>query len=215
MSKSFSVLILLPMDQYNSSDIYDEDDRLRQIYSGAPNEKNYFKTLRIRSVYTSDRDLKKYFRKKYQLAEEEFKHYSISYNGRNYIYHFENGTSVTYANEEDEKLKREHVDEGVYCLPYKCLSADIYGSVVSDLLGDTFTVIDNKLIDKAIELIGRQYGADKDSAESDLNQEFIERDSFDINLDYEGDMDGKLLVSLIVGKYMAERVRGIAIAEYD
>lgn len=215
MSKSFSVLILLPMDQYNSSDIYDEDDRLRQIYSGAPNEKNYFKTLRIRSVYTSDRDLKKYFRKKYQLAEEEFKHYSISYNGRNYIYHFENGTSVTYTNEEDEKLKREHVDEGVYCLPYKCLSADIYGSVVSDLLGDTFTVIDNKLIDKAIELIGRQYGADKDSAESDLNQEFIERDSFDINLNYEGDMDGKLLVSLIVGKYMAERVRGIAIAEYD
>ena len=215
MSKSLNVLILLPMDGYNSFDIYDEDDRLKQIYSEGPKADNYFKTLRIRSIYTSDRDLEQYFRKKYQLAEDEFKNHVISYNGREYIYHFKNGITVTYTNDEDATLKREHVDEGVYCLPYKCLSADIYGSVINELLKDTFTIIDDRLIDRAVELIGRQYSSDLDSEESDSRQGFFENNAFDIELDYEGDMDGKLLVSLIVGKYMAERVKGIAVAEYD
>ena len=215
MSKSLSVLILLPMDEYNSFDTYCGDDRLKQIYYEVPKAENYFKTLRIRSLYTSDEDLKQYFRKKYQLGEEEFKNHSISYNGREYIYRFENGTTVTYTSEEDEKLKREHIDEGVYCLPYKCISADIYGSVINDLLKETFTIIDDKLIDKAIELIGRQYSAELDSEKADSKQSFFENNIFDIELDYEGDMDGKLLVSLIVGKYMAGRVKGIAVAEYD
>lgn len=215
MSKSLSVLVLLPMDEYNSFDTYREDDRLKQIYSEVPKAENYFKTLRIRSLYTSDEDLKQYFRKKYQLGEEEFKNHSISYNGREYIYRFENGTTVTYTSEEDEKLKREHIDEGVYCLPYKCISADIYGSVINDLLKETFTIIDDKLIDKAIELIGHQYSAELDSEKADSKQSFFDNNIFDIELDYEGDMDGKLLVSLIVGKYMAGRVKGIAVAEYD
>lgn len=215
MSKSLSVLILLPMDEYNSFDTYCEDDRLKQIYYEVPKAENYFKTLRIRSLYTSDEDLKQYFRKKYQLGEEEFKNHSISYNGREYIYRFENGTTVTYTSEEDEKLKREHIDEGVYCLPYKCISVDICGSVINELFEDTFTIIDDKLIDKAIELIGRQYSDDLNSEKTDSKQGFFENNTFDIDLDYESDMDGKLLVSLIVGKYMAGRVKGIAVAEYD
>lgn len=202
------------MDGYSSNEIYIEDDRLKQIYSEVPKAENYFKTLRIRSVYTSDEDLKRYLWKKYQIGEEEFKNHSISYNGREYIYRFENGITVTYTSEEDEKLKREHVDEGVYCLPYKCISADIYGSVTNELLTDTFTIIDDKLIDKAVELVGRQYSSDFDS-EEDSRQGDFENNNFDIELDYEGDMDGKLLVSLIVGKYMAGRVNGIAVAEYD
>ena len=203
------------MDEYNSFDIYDEDDRLKQIYSEVPKVDNYFKTLRIRSIYTSDSDLEQYFRKKYQLAEDEFKNHAISYNGREYIYHFKNGITVTYTNDEDETLKREHVDEGVYCLPYKCLYADIYGSVINELLKETFTIIDDKLIDRAVELVGCQYVSDLDSEEADSKQAFLENNSFDLELDYEGDMDGKLLVSLIVGKYMAGRVKGIAVAEYD
>ena len=67
MSKSLSVLVLLPMDEYNSFDTYREDDRLKQIYSEVPKAENYFKPLRIRSLYTSDKDLMQYFRKKYQL----------------------------------------------------------------------------------------------------------------------------------------------------
>ena len=51
MSKSLSVLVLLPMDKYNSFDTYREDDRLKQIYSEVPKAENYFKTLRIRSLY--------------------------------------------------------------------------------------------------------------------------------------------------------------------
>ena len=202
------------MDGYSSNEIYSEDDRLKQIYSEVPKAENYFKTLRIRSVYTSDKDLKRYFCEKYRIGEEEFKKHSISYNGGEYIYRFENGTTVTYTSKEDEDLKREHVYEGVYCLPYKCISADIYGSVINELLTDTFTIIDDKLIDKAVELVGRQYGSDFDSEEGS-GQGFFENNIFDIELDYEGDMDGKLLVSLIVGKYMAERVNGIAVAEYD
>ena len=214
MSKSLSVLVLLPMDEYNSFDTYREDDRLKQIYSEVPKAENYFKPLRIRSLYTSDKDLMQYFRKKYQLGEEELKNHSISYNGREYIYRFENGTTITYTNEEDEKLKREHVDEGVYCLPCKCISANIYGSVINELLTDTFTIIDDKLIDKAVELIGCQYSSDFES-EEDSGQGSFRNDIFDIELDYEGDMDGRLLVSLIVGKYLAGRVNGIAVAEYD
>ncbi len=45
MSKSLSVLILLPMDEYNSFDIYCGDDRLKQIYYEVPKAENYFKTL--------------------------------------------------------------------------------------------------------------------------------------------------------------------------
>lgn len=41
----------------------------------------------------------------------------------------------------------------------------------------------------------------------------FENNNFDIELDYEGDMDGKLLVSLIVGKYMAGRVNGIQVID--
>ena len=36
MSKSLSVLILLSMDGYNSTDVYCEEDRHKQIYYGAP-----------------------------------------------------------------------------------------------------------------------------------------------------------------------------------
>ena len=70
------------------------------------------------------------------------------------------------------------------------------------------------MIDKAVELVGRQYSSDFDS-EEDSRQGDFENNNFDIEPDYEGDMDGKLLVSLIVGKYMAGRVNGIAVAEYD
>ena len=121
MSKSLSVLVLLPMDEYNSFDTYREDDRLKQIYSEVPKAENYFKPLRIRSLYTSD---------------------------------------------------------------------------------------------KAVELIGCQYSSDFGS-EEDSGQGSFKNNTFDIELDYEGDMDGKLLVSLIVGKYLAGRVNGIAVAEYD
>ncbi len=215
MSRSLSVLVLLPMDEYNSFDTYREDDRLKQIYYGAPKMDKYFKTLKIRSAYTSYKDLEQYFRKKYHLGEEEYKNHSISYDGGEYIYHFKNGLTIRLTNEEDEKLKREHIDEGVYCRPYKCLYADIYGSVTADLLTDTFTVVDDKLIDRAVELIGCRNYADNTSGEIESERENSEDKSFEIDLDYEGDMDGKLLVGLIVGKYMAERVNGIAVAEYD
>ena len=65
MSKSLSVLVLLPMDEYNSFDTYREDDRLKQIYSEVPKAENYFKPLRIRSLYTSDKLLVSLIVRKY------------------------------------------------------------------------------------------------------------------------------------------------------
>jgi len=90
----------------------------------------------------------------------------------------------------------------------------LYCIVINELLTDTFTIIDDKLIDKAVELIGCQYSSDFES-EEDSGQGSFKNNTSDIELDYEGDMDGKLLVSLIVGKYLAGRVNGIAVAEYD
>jgi hypothetical protein len=84
------------MNDYNSGDVYCEDDRLKQIYGAIPEIDNYFKTLKMRSVYTSGKDLELYFQKKYQLKKEEFKNHSISYNGRECIYHFRNGTTISY-----------------------------------------------------------------------------------------------------------------------
>ena len=128
---------------------------------------------------------------------------------------FEDGTSVILTKEEEEKLKREHIDENVYCLPYKYLSADIYGTVIDELLKDTFTIVNDELINRAIELVGCRYSSKCDLEEVDSVFDYIEDETMDIMMDYESDMDGKLLVSLIIGKYIDTRVNGIAVAEYD
>ena len=215
MSRSLSVNILLPMDKYSSSNIYDKDDNLRQIYSGNPDMEIYFKRLKIRSVYSSSSDIEKYFQEKHGLGEGKFKNHSVSYNGKDFIYRFADGTSLNFTEEDDERIKREHIDEGIYCLPYKSYSVDVYGSVMNDLFEDEFTIIDDELINKTIELIGSQYSSDLLSEDSVLSNDSTEDNAIEQMIDYEGSMDGKLLVSLIIGQYIAKRVRGIAVAEYS
>lgn len=215
MSRSLSVNILLPMNEYSSSIIYNKDDNLRQIYGGNPDMEVYFKRLKIRSVYSSSSDIENFFKEKHGLGEGKFKSYSVGYNGKDFIYRFADGTSLTFTEEDDESIKREHIDEGIYCLPYKSFSVDVYGSVMNVLFEDEFTIIDDELINKTIELIGSQYGSDLLSEESVLSNDSTEDNAIEQMIDYEGSMDGKLLVSLIIGQYIAKRVSGIAVAEYS
>lgn len=72
MSRSFGVNILLPLDEYNSDEIYAEDERLQRVNSDKKDGK-YYKPLKIRSVYASNDDIKTYLTEKYDLSEEDFK----------------------------------------------------------------------------------------------------------------------------------------------
>ena len=76
-------------------------------------------------------------------------------------------------------------------------------------------MIDDELINKTIELIGSQYSSDLLSEDSVLSNDSTEDNAIEQMIDYEGSMDGKLLVSLIIGQYIAKRVSGIAVAEYS
>lgn len=76
-------------------------------------------------------------------------------------------------------------------------------------------IIDDELINKTIELIGSQYSSDLLSEDSVLSNDSTEDNAIEQMIDYEGSMDGKLLVSLIIGQYIAKRVSGIAVAEYS
>ena len=59
MSRSFGVKILLPMDQYNSDEVYAADERLEKDSSDKEDGK-YYKTLKIRSTYASTNDIRAY-----------------------------------------------------------------------------------------------------------------------------------------------------------
>jgi len=77
MSRSFGVKILLPMDQYNSDEVYAADERLEKDSSDKEDGK-YYKTLKIRSTYASTNDIRAYLMGKYGLSEEDFRNYSAS-----------------------------------------------------------------------------------------------------------------------------------------
>ena len=76
MSKSFCVKILLPMDKYNSAEIYATDDRLQKVSSDKEDGK-YYKTLKIRSTYASRTDIMAYLMERYDLSEEDFRIYAV------------------------------------------------------------------------------------------------------------------------------------------
>ena len=72
MSRSFGVKILLPMDKYNSDEVYAADERFEKASSNKEDGK-YYKTLKIRSTYASTNDIRAYLMGKYGLSEEDFR----------------------------------------------------------------------------------------------------------------------------------------------
>ena len=212
MSRSFGVDILFPLDKYNSDEIYDTDERLRRVSDDREDGK-YYKRLKIKSVYASDDDIKPYLMEKYDLSEKDFKNYSMGYRYNNWVYTFANNREIILRNAEYESLKKEHVDEDVYCLIYSHYSPAVYGSVLDQLFDEDAAVIDDNLIDKAIELIGKEYSLREKEREEDEEQTFD--DVMEQIIDYETSMEGKLLVSLIIGREVAKRIGGMALAYYE
>lgn len=212
MSRSFGVNILLPLNKYNSDDIYAADERLQRV-SHDKNDGKYYKTLKIRSVYASNDDIKTYLMGKYDLSETDFRNYSMGYRYGDWHYRFENDREIILREAEYESLKKEHVDEDVYCLIYKHYSPDVYGSVLDQLFAEGDEVIDDDLINKAIDLIGKEYIRQEDEREEDEDQPFD--NVMEQIIDYEYSMEGKLLVSLIIGREVAKRIGGMAVAYYD
>ena len=212
MSKSFGVKILLPMDKYNSAEIYATDDRLQKVSSDKEDGK-YYKTLKIRSTYASKTDIRAYLMKKYGLSEEDFRNYSATYSFDHCNYHFRNGKEIVLTDAEYESLTREHVDEDTYCLIFRHFSPDVYSSVLYELFGDDEAVIDDDLINKAIDLIGKDYARQNENREED--EDFLHDHALEDIIEYEYSRDGKLLVSLIIGREVAKRIGGIAVAYYE
>ena len=212
MSRSFGVKILLPMDQYNSDEVYTADERLEKVSSDKEDGK-YYKTLKIRSTYASRTDIRAYLIGKYGLSEEDFRNYFISSGFRDWIYSFGNDREIVLTDAEYESLIKEHVDEDTYCLLFRHFSPDVYGSVLYELFGDDEAVIDDDLINKAIDLIGKDYARQNEDREEDedLSPDHVLEDI----IYYEYCMDGKLLVSLIIGREVAKRIGGIAVAYYE
>ena len=212
MGRSLCVQILLPMDQYNSDEVYATDERL-QIVSSDKEDGKYYKTLKIRSTYASRTDIMAYLMERYDLSEEDFRNYAVCYSYNHYNYHFRGGREIVLTEAEYESLSREHVDEDTYCLLFRHFSPDVYGSVLYELFGDDEAVIDDDLINKAIDLIGKDYARQNEDREEDedLSPDHVLEDI----IDYEYSMDGKLLVSLIIGREVAKRIGGIAVAYND
>lgn len=211
MSRSFGVDILLPLDGYSSDEIYAEDERLQRHY-GDKEDGKFYKRLKIRSVYASCDNIKAYLIGKYDLSEEEFRNYSMGYRYGDWHYHFGNDKEIILREAEYESLKKEHVDEDVYCLIYKHYSPDVFGSVLDELFQENSAVIDDALIDKAIDLIGKEYSRQEDEREEDEDRPFD--NVIEQIIDYESSMEGKLLVSLIIGREVAKRIGGMALAYY-
>ena len=212
MSRSFGVKILLPMDQYNSDEVYTADERLEKVSSDKEDGK-YYKTLKIRSTYASTNDIRAYLMGKYGLSEEDFRNYSISSGFCDWIYSFGNNREIVLTDAEYESLTREHVDEGTYCLVFRCFSPEVYGSVLYELFGDDEKVVDDDLINKTIDMIGKEYARQNEGWEED--EGFLTNHALENIIDYEYSMDGKLLVSLIIGREIAKRIGGIAVVYYE
>ena len=212
MSRSFGVKILLPMDKYNSDAVYATNERLEKVSSGKEDGK-YYKTLKIRSTYASRTDIRAYLIGKYGLSEEDFRNYSISSGFRDWIYSFGNDREIVLTDAEYESLIKEHVDEDTYCLIFRRFSPDVYSSVLYELFGDGEAVIDDDLINKTIYLIGKDYSRQNEGREED--EGFLTNHALENIIDYEYSMEGKLLVSLIIGREIAKRIGGIAVAYYE
>ena len=105
------------------------------------------------------------------------------------------------------------MDEDTYCLVFRRFSPDIYSSVLNELFGDDEEVVDDDLINKTIDMIGKEYARQNEDREED--EEFSSDRALENIIDYEYSMDGKLLVSLIIGREIAKRIGGIAVAYYE
>ena len=74
------------------------------------------------------------------------------------------------------------MDEDTYCLVFKRFSPDVYGSVLYELFGDDEAVIDDDLINKTIDMIGKDYARQNEGREED--EDFLTNHALEDIIDY-------------------------------
>lgn len=211
MSKDIRFRVLLPMDEYDGSTVYPEMDELTQVYGKWPLSDKYIRRLKVRSEYTSRHDIQEYLKGKYGLSNEEFKCYTVTYFNDCRGYRFDGRDVIWVPNDVYDSFKKEHVDEGLYVKEHISYVPDIYEyDALSKLFDDDMIIIDDTTIPKLTSLIiDSSYGNGEDECASD-DEALVES-----VLGWNAESHGKLLLTMILMKKIADKNGGIAVMEYD
>lgn len=204
MSRSLYIKILQPVVGFRKNKIYTDQDiadaGLDTYYMDVP-EGKYFKKLKVRSNYASMADIVAFTEQKYGLAKLE--NYSMSHSYRNDVAIFKDDKKYVVTCAEVDALKKDHVDEYLYCKTYRDFSVDVYlYDVLTKLVDDAYVQINDKLIQKALKLAAE-------------NLEEGELESLENFFEYNQGSEGKLIASMLIAQKIAEKVGGIAVMEYE
>jgi len=204
VSRSLYISILLPINGYRDSGIYDESDvaPLRNWSYNTNLDDKYFRKIRVRYRYSSFDDIKNFVVEKYNLGNINNCSLRSYYDGsRTFV--TEEGDSYDISAEEVKALERGYIHEGVFCKEYKSFSVDVcLYNIISRLIPDEPRVITPQLINEAEELVGESFGGD----ETETLEDFF---------DYYGGHEGRLIASMFIAQEIAKRKGGIAVMEFD
>lgn len=198
MSKDIAVNIYLPLPKLDKNKVYTVDDlaEYSQLYCNYKDVyDDYFKTLKIKSMYASRSDIEAYLMKTYKLKKSDFEGCVISYKGYSDEYEYILGdVSYKITKDIENMLKKEHIDEYVYSNPYSHFSTNYYGNMNSGMYEVNDEIIGELLQDRLDSCIGHC----EDKAES-LKNLFEE--------DYVDD-SSQIVVKAMIGKVLADKVNG-------
>lgn len=202
MSRRFSLQILLPIEGYEESKIYkNEEITLTAVILKQKPDDVYYRCLKEASVYASFDDVVKFACQKYSLGEihnfsmqnDCFGERKIEYDGNKYI--------VTA--EEAKRLEKEHITESIYCNEFKlCSMSWFYSSIGDELLPEDMAIIDDELIQKVSAILSYE------------SERILASKMTDV-IDGEAEGEDRFIASLILAKEIAGRVNGRAVLLYD
>ena len=202
MSRRFSLQILLPIEGYEEGKIYkSEEIALTAVNLKQKPDDVYYRCLKESSVYASFDDVVEFACKKYSIGEihnfsvqtDYFGERKIEYEGNKYI----------ITAEEAKQLEREHITESIYCNEFKfCSMSWFYSSIGDELLPEDMAIVDDKLIQKALAILGYE------------SEKILASRLTDV-IDAEAEGEDRFIASLILAKEIAGRVNGRAVLWYD
>lgn len=140
---------------------------------------------------------------KYKYSLKEMDDYSIypSYMGE-YDIIFQ-GNRYLVEEFEVKQLEKEKICESIYCNELKdCRFSWFYTSAGDELVPNDIAIVDDELIQKALDLLG--YETEKDLTNCLIN--IVENKNYG---------EDKFIASLVLAKEIAKRVNGRAVLKYD
>ncbi len=156
--------------------------------------------MRVKFLYATAEDIVKFACQKYSLGKIDDVTLTMDRLGRYKIIH--EGKRYVITKEEEKQLAKEHIKEAIYCNEFKeCCMSWFYSSIGDELLPKGMAIIDNELIQKASDMVGR-------SSEKD----FVNRMA-DV-IDKEADDEAYFIANLILAKEVASHMNGRAILWY-